>query len=145
MGTLNMRYQKRNKLDKSKSSSCSPVFKYDCTLETWSCGGKSNTWALVFFKKFQDNSDMYLDFKKWLQIFLLDPSLGNMVSGSAYVHRFSSTQPVCVFWLVRLIHLHLRLYYDPVTVFLIVWGLFSVGLFFHLCFLFREVPLAFFG
>ena len=24
----------------------------------------SNTWAFVFFKKFQDNSDMHLDFKK---------------------------------------------------------------------------------
>ena len=68
-----------------------------------------------------------------------------MVSGSAYMHMFSSTQPVYVFWLAHLIHLHLRLYYDPVTVFLIIWGLFSVGLFLHLCFLPREVPLAFFG
>ena len=25
---------------------------------------KGNTWALVVFKKFQDNSNMYLDFKK---------------------------------------------------------------------------------
>ena len=33
--------------------------------------------------------------------------------------------------------------YDPVTVFLIVWGLFSVGLFLLLCFMLREVPLAF--
>ena len=33
--------------------------------------------------------------------------------------------------------------YDPITVFLIVWGLFSVGLFLLLCFLPREVPLAF--
>ena len=33
--------------------------------------------------------------------------------------------------------------YDPITVFLIVWDLFSVGLFLHLCFLPREVPLAF--
>ena len=33
--------------------------------------------------------------------------------------------------------------YDPVTIFLIVLGWFSVGLFLHLCFLPREVPLAF--
>ena len=33
--------------------------------------------------------------------------------------------------------------YDPMTVFLIVWGLFSIGLFLLLCFLPREVPLAF--
>ena len=33
--------------------------------------------------------------------------------------------------------------YDPITVFLIVWGLFSAGLFLLLCFLPREVPLAF--
>ena len=32
--------------------------------------------------------------------------------------------------------------YDPVTVFLIVLGLFSVGVFLLLCFLPREVPLA---
>ena len=32
---------------------------------------------------------------------------------------------------------------DPVTNFLIVLGLFSVGLFFLLCFLPREVPLAY--
>ena len=30
----------------------------------------------MFFKKFQSNSDMHLDFKKWiLQVFLLDPNL----------------------------------------------------------------------
>ena len=33
--------------------------------------------------------------------------------------------------------------YDPITIFLIVFGLFSVGLFLLLCFLPREVPLAF--
>ena len=33
--------------------------------------------------------------------------------------------------------------YDPITIFLIVWGLFSVGLFLLLCFLLRGVPLAF--
>ena len=39
---------------------------------------KNNTWALVFFKKFQDNSDMHLDFKKWLQVFLLNTSFGDI-------------------------------------------------------------------
>ena len=30
----------------------------------------------MFFKKFQSNSDVHLDFKKWiLQVFLLDPNL----------------------------------------------------------------------
>ena len=33
--------------------------------------------------------------------------------------------------------------YDPITIFLIVLGLFSIGLFLLLCFLPREVPLAF--
>ena len=33
--------------------------------------------------------------------------------------------------------------YDPITIFLIVLGLFCVGLFLLLCFLPREVPLAF--
>ena len=145
----------------------------------------------------------------------------DVVSGSAYKHMFSSTQPVFVFWLEHLNHLHLRwltcmilpyispwlpwwlsgtesacnagdpglggedppgegngnpLQYsclenpmdrgtwwatvhgvtksqtplkrlththDPITIFLIVLGLFSVGLFVHLSFLPREVPLSF--
>ena len=33
--------------------------------------------------------------------------------------------------------------YDPITIFLIVLGLFCVGLFLFLCFLPREAPLAF--
>ena len=33
--------------------------------------------------------------------------------------------------------------YDPITIFLIVWGSFFVGHFLLLCFLPREVPLAF--
>ena len=39
---------------------------------------KSNTWAFVFFKKFQDNSDMDLEFKKWLQVFLLDSNFSDI-------------------------------------------------------------------
>ena len=45
-------------------------------LELWR--KKSNTWAFVFFKKFQDNSDVHLDFKKWLQVFLLNGSFGDI-------------------------------------------------------------------
>ena len=33
---------------------------------------KSNAWAFVFFKEFQNNSDIHLDFKKWLQVFPLN-------------------------------------------------------------------------
>ena len=70
------------KLDKSKISSYSPVvFKHGCSLEIylelWR-KKKSNIWAFVFFKKFQDNSDMHLDFKKWLQVFLLNYSSGDL-------------------------------------------------------------------
>ena len=39
---------------------------------------KSNTWAFILSKKFQANSDMPLDFKKWLQVFPLDPSSGDI-------------------------------------------------------------------
>ena len=65
-----MKEKKWNKLDKNKRSSFSPVvFKHDCSLETylefWR-KKKINTWAFGFFKKFQDNSDMHMDFKKWL-------------------------------------------------------------------------------
>ena len=63
---LNMKQKKWNKLDKSKRSSYSPVFKYDCSLETylelWT--KKAIPEHFVFFKKFQDNSDMHLDFNK---------------------------------------------------------------------------------
>ena len=37
-----------------------------------------NTQAFVFSKKFQDNSDMYMDFKNWLQVFLLNGSVGDI-------------------------------------------------------------------
>ena len=35
---------------------------------------KNNTWEFVFFKNFQDNSDMHLDFNRGLQVFLLNGS-----------------------------------------------------------------------
>ena len=64
-----MKQKKWNKLDESKRSSYSPaVFKHGYSLETSGVlvKKKSETWAFVFFKKFQDNSDMHLNFKKWL-------------------------------------------------------------------------------
>ena len=68
-----------------------------------------------------------------------------MVSGSAHIHMFSSTQPVCL--LVgafnSLTYKVIINMYDPIAIFLIVLGLFSVGLFLLLCFMPREVPLAF--
>ena len=41
-------------------------------LKPLSTHSRSNTWALALFKKFQNNSVMHLDFKKGLQIFLLN-------------------------------------------------------------------------
>ena len=65
-----------------------------------------------------------------------------MVSGSAYMHFFSSTQPVCL--LVGAFNLFtfkvIIDMYDAITIFLNVLCLFSVGLFLLLCFLPREVP-----
>ena len=56
----------RNKLVKSKRSLFSPVvFKHGCLLQTY-----LELWrkkVFVFFKIFQHNSDMPLDFKKWLR------------------------------------------------------------------------------
>ena len=45
----------------------------------WSSGGKKPISEFLYFSKnFQDNFDMHLDFAKWLQVFLLDPSFGNI-------------------------------------------------------------------
>ena len=68
-----------------------------------------------------------------------------MISGSVYMHMFSSTQPVYVFCLVYLIHTFKVIIsiYDTIAISLIVWGLFHVDLFLLVCFLPREVPLAF--
>ena len=78
-----MKYKKWNKLDKSERSYSPVVFKHDCSLETYlelwqKKKKKSNTWAFAFFQKFQDNSDMLLDFKKWSQIFLLNGIFGDI-------------------------------------------------------------------
>ena len=63
MGALNMKQKRCNKLDESKRSAYSPVvFKHCCSLET-----HQELWrkeALIFFKKFQDNFDIHMDFKK---------------------------------------------------------------------------------
>ena len=41
------------------------VFKHDFSFETYlELWRKKNAWAFVFFKKFQDNSDMHLDLKQ---------------------------------------------------------------------------------
>ena len=68
-----------------------------------------------------------------------------MISEGACVHVFSSTQPVCLsvgpftpFAFKGMIDRC-----DPITVFLSVLGLFAIGVFFLLCFLPREVSLAF--
>ena len=79
-GALNMKHKKLNKLDKSKRSSYTPVvFKHDCSLETYLelWRKKAIPEHLHVSKKSQDNSDMHLDFKKRLQVFLLDPTFGN--------------------------------------------------------------------
>ena len=62
-----------------------------------------------------------------------------------HTRTFSTTQPVCLlvgafnpFTSKVIIDM-----YDPITIFLTVLGLFSVGLFLLLCFLPREFPLAF--
>ena len=66
----------------------------------------------------------------------------DMVSESAYMHIFSSTQPVYAmlgafnpFPFKVIVNMC-----DPVTVLLFVLGLFFVSLFLLLCFLPREVP-----
>ena len=68
-----------------------------------------------------------------------------MVSGSAYMHVF--IRSVSLYLLVGAFNpftckLIIDMY-DPIAIFLIVFGLFYVGLFLLLCFLPREVPLAF--
>ena len=75
---------------------------------------------------------------------------GGRQAGGAFkqkccVHMLSSAQPACL--LVGAFNpLSFKVsidIYDPSTIFLIVLGLFSVGLFLVLCSLPREVPLAF--
>ena len=68
-----------------------------------------------------------------------------MVSGNAYTHVFICSAKLCLlvgafnpFTFKVIIGM-----YDLITIFLIVWGLFSVGLFLLLCFLTREDSLAF--
>ena len=61
------------------------------------------------------------------------------------MHMFSSTQSVCL--LVGVFNLLTFTVvidmYDPITIFSIVLGFLSVSLFLPLCFLPKEVPLAF--
>ena len=70
----------------------------------------------------------------------------DVVSGSAFMHMFSSAQPVYVFWLVHFNSFTFKVIfnmYDPITIFLIVSGLFCVGLFPVVCVLPGEVHLPF--
>ena len=68
-----------------------------------------------------------------------------MVSGNAYIHVF--IHPASLYLLVGafkpFVFKVIINMYDPITVFLIVLDLFSVGLFLLLRILPREVPLAF--
>ena len=79
MGALNMKWKKWNKQDKSKRSSYSPVvFKHGCSLEThlelwW----KKQYLGICIFQKIPNNSVMQ-NFKKWLQVFLLKGSFGDL-------------------------------------------------------------------
>ena len=63
------------------------------------------------------------------------------------VHKcicFHPHSPLCVFGTFNPLTFKVIIdLYDPITVFLIVWSLFFVGLYLLLCFLPREVPLAF--
>ena len=79
MEALNMKQKIWNKLDESKKLSYSSCFKTWLLIRNISRAlrKKRNTWEFVFFKKFQDSSDKHLDFKKWLQVFLFDPSFGD--------------------------------------------------------------------
>ena len=70
-----------DKLDKSKTTTYSKVvFKQGCSLETYLelSGRKNKSWTFVLFKNFQNNSDIYLDFKRWLQVFLSNGSFGDI-------------------------------------------------------------------
>ena len=66
-----------------------------------------------------------------------------MVRGSAYMHMFSSAHPVLRLLICAFNPFTFQVIinmYDPNTIFLIVSGLFCVGLFLLLCFLPPEVP-----
>jgi len=73
MEALTIKYKKWKKTDKHKRSSDSPVvFKQDCFLDF---GEKQQYLGISIFQIVQKNSDMHLDFKKWLHVFLLSGSL----------------------------------------------------------------------
>ena len=73
-----MKSKKWNKLDKSKRSAYSPVvFKHDYSLETYMELWRKKQYLSIYI--FQDNSDIHLDFKEWLQIFLSDPHFADII------------------------------------------------------------------
>ena len=58
----NMMWKKWNKLDKSKNHHIVQLF---LNMDAHGALEKNhNTWAFLFFRKFQDNSDMHVDSKK---------------------------------------------------------------------------------
>ena len=61
---------------------------------------KSSIWAFLFFKKFQDNSDVHLDFKKWLQVFLLNGSFDDI---EFYYFSVDQSQYNGIKWLVDIV------------------------------------------
>ena len=68
-----------------------------------------------------------------------------MVSGNAYIHVFIHPASLCLLdgALNPFTFKVIKDMYDPITIFLIVLGLFFEDLFLLLCFLSREVRLAF--
>ena len=67
-----------------------------------------------------------------------------MVSGNTYTHVFIPTSLYLLVGIFNPFKLQEIINsYDLITTFLVVLGLFSVGIFLLLCFLSREIPLAF--
>jgi len=88
-------------VDKSKRSSYSPFFFFKTWVLVTNISGnleeKSKTWACVCYKKFQDNPDMHLDFKKWLQVFLFSSAqfIYSVMSDFSRAHGLQHTRLPC--------------------------------------------------
>ena len=76
-----MKVKNWNKPAKSTRSSHSPLKKKSWLLirNTWSSEGRKQYLSIcIKKKKNQENSGMHLNNQKWLQVFLLDPSFGDI-------------------------------------------------------------------
>ena len=75
----NMKQEKWKTLDKLKDHYIVQLFLKMAAIKThlklWK---KKNTWVFVFFKNFRDNSNVPLDFKKYLQVFPLNCNFRNI-------------------------------------------------------------------